>query len=1009
MSSDTQKRRRREIGADRRRSAPPIVGAPITHKRVAAGRLAIIVTTLGWLAYFGSWLAGNVFNGQPFFAGSKVQAVVYLLIVSLLTASSLAFLVSRLGYFYRARDHHRTARTSIDELFDRSMPTLTVLVPSYQEDARVIRNTLLSAALQEYPYKRIVLLIDDPPVPKTRRDKEMLDAARALPRQIEELLSEPSNLFTTALERFELAHHQAGDHDVESMIELADHYRAATAWIERLANKQEMVDHTDAFFANEVLRRLATELSTTGKALAAAGGEGAVLPRDRMVHFYRRLAWIFRAQVSSFERKQYASLSHEPNKAMNLNSYLGLMGGTFRNVEATSGRALIRVAPGASDINIPDPDYILTLDADSVVLPEYCLRLVHFLEQSEHSDVAIAQTPYSAYPGADTRLERVAGATTDLQYIAHQGLTYYDATSWVGANAVIRKRALDSIMKVSYLGDWEIRSFIQDRTVIEDTDSTIDMALNGWRLLNIPERLSYSATPPDFGSLCIQRRRWSNGGLLILPKLFRLWRVRRRRGEHTRFGEMFLRGNYMASIAWASLGLLILLAFPFRATLISPLLGLVALPYFLAISSDLKYCGYKRLDALRIYGFNLMLIGVNLAGTGESLVQALTATKTVFGRTPKVRDRTVAPFFFIIAPYLVLGLSVYAFEHSYRRQLWENVAFAGFNVLLGLYAIIAYIGIKNSIMDTWIHLKSLLYKPQPSRRQVRKRRKAAVPANGAVDWKSVLQIGAYEPRHWPTSPRTTVVEESLRDLNEPGRAEVLFTPDQVSEVMLSEPIGLLDFRTVFQPIFDLEQDRIVGYEALTRFLDGTAPERRLAEAITAGIGIEFELALTQAAISAAGALPHGTWLAVNASSRTLINAAKFRAMVQSAPCHIVIELKEPSTVDAHAALRQTVANLPSNASLGIENAGLNHASLSIVAHLRPSFLKLDRAVIGQLDEDPARQAQIRTMIDMAKSVSCAVIASGIETEFELSALRRLGVRYGQGFLLGRPNRLIQVL
>ena len=135
------------------------------------------------------------------------------------------------------------------------------------------------------------------------------------------------------------------------------------------------------------------------------------------------------------------------------------------------------------------------------------------------------------------------------------------------------------------------------------------MGMHGWRLYNYPERLSYSATPPDFGSLCIQRRRWANGGLLILPKLRRQSRARRRKGKRIRFGELFLRWNYMASISWSSVSLLILLAFPFSAALISPLLGLVALPYFMAMASDLRYCGYKRLDVLRIYGFNLILLG----------------------------------------------------------------------------------------------------------------------------------------------------------------------------------------------------------------------------------------------------------------------------------------------------------------------------------------------------------------------------------------------------------------
>ena len=95
---------------------------------------------------------------------------------------------------------------------------------------------------------------------------------------------------------------------------------------------------------------------------------------------------------------------------------------------------------------------------------------------------------------------------------------------------MIRKRALDDIAETSYIGDWEIRHYIRDRTVIEDTESTIDMGIHGWRLFNYPERLSYSATPPDFGSLCIQRRRWANGGLLILPKLRRQSRARRSQG-----------------------------------------------------------------------------------------------------------------------------------------------------------------------------------------------------------------------------------------------------------------------------------------------------------------------------------------------------------------------------------------------------------------------------------------------------------------------------------------------
>ena len=327
-------------------------------------------------------------------------------------------------------------------------------MPSYQEDARVIRNTLLSAALQEYPHTRIVLLIDDPPAPRLRRNYELLVAARALPRQLEELLAEPSLRFSTALQQYESAMEEGVEPSSNVMIDLAEHYELAASWLRGQADGQEIVDHTDAFFANEVLRRLADDLAMTAHALRAALADGVLLPSARILQFYRRLAWIFAAELSSFERKQYASLSHEPNKAMNLNSYIGLMGGSYREIVTVAGRVLIPAAIGASDLDVPNPDYVLTLDADSVLLPEYCVRLVHLLEQSQHQRVAIAQTPYSAYPGSGTRLERIAGATTDLQHIVHQGLTYYDSTFWVGANAVIRKTALDEIGTSSYIGDW---------------------------------------------------------------------------------------------------------------------------------------------------------------------------------------------------------------------------------------------------------------------------------------------------------------------------------------------------------------------------------------------------------------------------------------------------------------------------------------------------------------------------------------------------------------------------
>jgi cellulose synthase/poly-beta-1,6-N-acetylglucosamine synthase-like glycosyltransferase len=282
---------------------------------------------------------------------------------------------------------------------------------------------------------------------------------------------------------------------------------------------------------------------------------------------------------------------------------------------------------------------------------------------------------------------------------------------------VIRKRALEDIVETEWSGGFEIKRFIQDRTVIEDTESSIDLALHGWTLVNYPERLSYSATPPDFGSLIVQRRRWANGGLLILPKLWAQIRERKRRNEFVSRTEVMLRLNYMASIAWASFGLIFLLAYPYNGRLLSPFVILAALPYFLAMASDLKYCGYKRSDVFRIYGFNLILLPVNLAGVLKSMQQALTGKKIPFARTPKVKNRTVSPMLYVVVPLFIVGFSIFTLWRDERMDNWGNAIFAGFNAVVALWAIIAYIGIGNMLVDIWLGLTDWMYvteKPKSS-------------------------------------------------------------------------------------------------------------------------------------------------------------------------------------------------------------------------------------------------------------------------------------------------------
>jgi cellulose synthase/poly-beta-1,6-N-acetylglucosamine synthase-like glycosyltransferase len=735
---------RHQLGVKGHQDPMPVVPRVASDRTMAFGRAAVAITVAAWLA-----LVITVVNSQILESGaghsSLLQTIGFLTAVSLLAASAVAYLFGRLGFYYRAREHRRAPRAVIDAFFAERRPTMTVLVPSYQEEPGVILMTLLSVALQEYADLQIVLLIDDPPNPRYAGPRRQLDAAQALPAEIERLLSEPRRRAEQALLRFQGTIDRDGAPTVEDIEALAVEYEFAGTWMRSLADHYQVSDHNERFFATHVLGQLASDMTITGRVLrSAAADDPGKLTIDRLEQLHHRLVWTFSAKISSFARKSYASLSAEPNKAMNLNSYIGLMGGSYVERQTPAGLQLIPAGDAEPDLEVPDCEYVLTLDADSVILPEYCLRLVHLLEREEHSRVAVAQSPYSAFPGPATRLELIAGATTDLQHIIHQGMTYHNATFWVGANAVLRKRALEDIETVEYQDEFKIYRYISDRTVIEDTESTIDLAAHGWTLHNYPERMAYSATPPDFGSLCIQRERWANGGLLIVPKLARAVRLRRTRGERTTIGELLLRLNYMASIFWSSLFVLCLMVIPFNGHLVSPLTYAVAVPYFLAMAVDLHYCGYRRLDALSLYGFNLLLLPVNLTGSVSSIVQALTGAKGKFKRTPKVRDRTVPSFLYVVLPYLLVAFSVWTFKRAYEHGLWANAVFAAINAVLAAYAIIAFIGVRNSIVDIWVNVVSWLYKP--SRPAPMPARTAAdrgeMPAEVAIpDWERVLYLG----------------------------------------------------------------------------------------------------------------------------------------------------------------------------------------------------------------------------------------------------------------------------
>jgi len=645
------------------------------------------------LRYYGALALGA---DQPL--GLRIETAAFVSILLCLLCGSLVFQVTRLLYWQRLRHHEPPGRRELLAVYERTVPTVCVLIPSYREELRVLRQTVVSAALAEYPRRRIVVLLDDPPWggPSELR---ALEASRALVMDLEQWFVDWSRRIEGAL-----AGSAVGRAD--ETIVLASLYEAAADWLETEARQVDQASqpafaHTDRLFADRVLR----EPAAAHRRLAA---ELRCRPCDRaeLDHHRQRLAALFDVSIESFERKQYANLPHAANKAMNLNAYVGLMGSDWRAIETPAGEVrLERCDPAEATISVPAADFLLVLDADSLVLSDYLLKLVPIIEA--HPRMAVIGSPYTAVPQAHAVLERVAGATTDAHFCVHQGLTSFSASFWVGACALVRLAALRDIGTATEERGERIPVFISDRTVIEDTEASIDLVRAGWVLHSYPERLAYSATPRDFGALIIQRRRWANGGLLILPALLR--HQSRSRMSLRGFAEFAMRAYYLGALPAMTLAMIALLSYPFSDVLASVWLPATAAPYYFLYGRDLRSRGHRWSDLLRAHALNLVLLPVCLHGVLASIYQGFSGRKAAFGRTPKVEDRTAIPALHALVQWVIL-LFIGNFLISdivFTRYL--HGIFSLTNGVFFLYGFLAFVGARASWQDT----RSALLPPTP--------------------------------------------------------------------------------------------------------------------------------------------------------------------------------------------------------------------------------------------------------------------------------------------------------
>lgn len=233
---------------------------------------------------------------------------------------------------------------------------------------------------------------------------------------------------------------------------------------------------------------------------------------------------------------------------------------------------------------------------------------------------------------------------------------------------------------------------------------------------------------------------------------------------------------------------------------------------------------------------------------------------------------------------------------------------------------------------------------------------------------------------------------------------------------LNRIIAAEDLHVLFQPIVDASQQAIHGYEALIRGPKTSplhSPLRLFDVALQAGLLVELDLLCRRLAIRRFAELELPGLLFLNVMPLTIVERDFEEGLTLGfiresglPPERVVIELTEHVPIHDYELMRQAVDHYRDMGfQVALDDLGAGHSSLRHWSELRPDFVKLDRHFISGIDQEPAKREFLRSILDVARSLDCQLIAEGVETAAEHLCLWELdrGLALLQGFYFARPS------
>jgi EAL domain-containing protein (putative c-di-GMP-specific phosphodiesterase class I) len=270
-------------------------------------------------------------------------------------------------------------------------------------------------------------------------------------------------------------------------------------------------------------------------------------------------------------------------------------------------------------------------------------------------------------------------------------------------------------------------------------------------------------------------------------------------------------------------------------------------------------------------------------------------------------------------------------------------------------------------------------------------------------------MALHNPLLHPERILRRAVAEALEMAAHARRGEQLVVREKLQDLILREKVV-----TAYQAIMELKDRTVLGFEALSRGARGTGLESAYAlfgAAEEHGLLVELDRLCRRRALLSSGRIPSNAKIFVNTLPAT-IRDPQFRGKAlidfldraQVSPDRIVIEITEKLVIDNYNLFREAMAYFTDlGMSFAVDDVGAGYSGLEAIARLKPHYLKIDISLVRDVHVSLVNREMVKAIIAMGHGIGAAVIAEGIHTEDEALALQTMGIDWGQGYLLARPD------